>query len=217
MKIMKELHNNAAVEVVPFGSGGENNNKNKPPNEMMYILENLYKLKTSFETSQWERKCHAAAILGKKDREAAKVIPRAPIGELCAARQASVSPPSDSTVTDGSEWDDDDDVDTDVSSGCSGSNKKKQAEPSSSSGGGEAAVAAVEVMAKAFLAEMREEKKKVVDNRAYKRQRLAVQLEKDRQQIALNEMQLVKDRQQIVLNATMIDMMKTISENMKRN
>jgi hypothetical protein len=178
MKIVKELQNAAEVTY----DTSEEDDKNNTPNAMMQILEHLYELKTSFETGQMVRKRKNAAAAQKDS----KVSPRTPIGEVCAARHASLSPPSDSTVmTDGSsEWDDDD-VDTDIGS------FNKRSEPSP----GEAAVA---VLAQA-LAEMRDEKKA---DRALKRQRLEVQLEKDRQQIALN--------------AAMLDMMKTISASMKK-
>jgi hypothetical protein len=168
MKIVKELHAEVA-----FRSGEDDEAE---PNEMLMILEDLYEQKTSFETGQSERKGNAADKK-KKDREAAKIVQRAAIGEWCA-RKASLSS-SDSPATDS-----DPDVDK-----ITGSRKKSKASPAE----------AVVDLAQTF-SEKKAEKKA---DREIKRRQL--------------ELQMDKDRQQMEMNAAMLDMMKSMSANMKKN
>jgi hypothetical protein len=92
MKIVKKLQ-----EEVPFRSGEDDEAE---PNEMMVLLEDMYEMKTSFEGGQSTAK-ESAIAKKKKDREAAKAIQQAAIGDWSACKtpkpklKAKASPKDD--------------------------------------------------------------------------------------------------------------------------
>lgn len=88
MKIIAKLDNN-----VPFRSGNDDEDS---PNELRVILEDLSAMKTSFESAQSDVKDGTMAKK-KKDRDAAKAIQEAAIGNWQAGmKESSLSSDSDS-------------------------------------------------------------------------------------------------------------------------
>jgi hypothetical protein len=90
MKIVKDLQAG-----VPFRSG---NDDEEEPSTFMQIIEDLYEMKTSFETVQTGVKDGTAAKK-KKDRDAAKAIQLASLGKWVAGKASSSSSDSESDAT----------------------------------------------------------------------------------------------------------------------